>query len=222
MTIARPFIAYPFVGRLLRPVFVVVTLGALLAGCVDVIPGTGPAPDLYNLTPKSTYPPNLPRVTKQLVVEEPLAAGGLDSARIALRPSLTELKYFAKARWVERAPKMIQTLLVESYENTGRIVAVGRQAIGLRSDYNLKSELREFQAEYRNGSAEPQIRVRLNVKIVKHPRLAIIASENFERTVQASSDSMPAIVAAFDVALGKVLRETVEWSLTIIANDKSK
>ncbi len=199
------------------PIVIASVVGAfLLAGCVDV-PGTGPAPDLYNLTPKSTFAPNLPSVMSQLVVEEPLASGGLDSARIALRPSATELKYFAKARWVERAPKMIQTLLVESYENTGKIVAVGRQAIGLRSDFNLKSELREFQAEYLDGRKVPQIRVRLNVKIVKHPRLAIIASRNFERVVPARSDSMPAIVAAFDEALGKVLRQTVEWSMATTA-----
>jgi len=205
-------------SRLGRNAAVAITAVALLAGCVDV-PGTGPAPDLFNLTPKSTFPPDLPQITTQLVVEEPLASGGLDSARIALSPSLTELKYFAKARWVERAPKMIQTLLVESFENTGRIVAVSRQAIGLRSDFNLKSELREFQAEYLNGNVVPQIRVRLNVKIVKQPRLSIIASRNFERLVPATSDSMPAIVAAFDEALGKVLRQTVEWSMKTIAEN---
>jgi cholesterol transport system auxiliary component len=184
-----------------------------VGGCVD-LPGTGPAPDLYNLTPKSTYPQGLPQVNWQLVVEEPLAAGGLDTARIALRPSLTELKYFAQSRWVERAPRMIQTLLVESFENTGKIVAVGRQAIGLRSDYNLKSELREFQAEYTPGRDAPMVRVRLNAKIIKQPRLAIIASRNFERVVQASDNSMEHIVLAFDTALGKVLRETVIWTLT--------
>jgi cholesterol transport system auxiliary component len=216
MTLARSSIIPSFVNRAWRTAFVVTVLGGISAGCVDV-PGTGPAPDLYNLTPKSTFRPDLAQVTTQLVIEEPLAAGGLDSARIALRPSHTELKYFAKARWVERAPKMIQTLLVESYENTGKIIAVGRQAIGLRSDFNLKSELREFQAEYLDGRQVPQIHVRLNVKIVKQPRLAIIASRNFERLVPARNDSMPAIIAAFDEALDKVLRQTVEWSLTTIA-----
>ncbi len=190
----------------------VVAAVLVLAGCVD-LPGTGPAPDLYNLTPKSTFRPDLRTVGWQLVVEEPLAAGGLDTARIALRPSFTELKYFAQVRWVERAPKMIQTLLVESFENTGKIVAVGRQAIGLRSDFNLKGELREFQAEYTEGRSVPLIRVRLNAKIISQPRLAIIASKNFERTVMARDNTMPAIVEAFDAALGKVLRSTVEWTL---------
>ena len=188
-------------------------LAAGLTACGQFIPGTGPAPNLYNLTPKSTFRPDLPKVDWQLVVEEPLAAGGLDTNRIALRPSATELKYFGGVRWVERAPRMVQTLLVESFENTGKIVAVGRQAIGLRSDFNLKSELREFQAEYIGGRSVPVIRVRLNAKIVRQPRLVIIASRNFERAVPAADNSMPAIVAAFDKALDKVLRQLVEWTL---------
>lgn len=185
---------------------------ALLAGCGfgEII--AGPAPNLYNLTPKSTYERNLPNVEWQLVIEEPRAAGGLDSKRIALRPAPTEIKYFAEARWTERAPKMLQTLLVESFENTGKIVAVGRQAIGLRSDYNLKTDLREFQAEYFDASV-PTIRVRINAKIVTQPRQTIIASQSFEAQVRAASTAMPDVVTAFDSAFGRVTRHLVEWTL---------
>lgn len=191
----------------------------LLAACEGLLPGSGPPPDLYTLTPKSTFDENLPRVDWQLVVEEPIAAGGLNIQRIALRNRPTELNYFAGAQWTERAPQMVQTLLVESFENSHSIVAVGRQAIGLRSDYNLKSELREFQAEYAAGRAVPTVRVRLNVKIIRQPRRDIIASENFEAVAPARANSMAEIVAAFDEALGKVLKQVVEWTLvTVEAN----
>ena len=108
---------------------------------------------------------------------------------------------------------MVQTLLVESFENTGRIVAVGRQAFGLRSDFNLKSELREFQAEYGVQGEAPLVRVRLNVKIIQQPRRDIIASQNFEATATAGGTAMADIIAAFDDALGKVLRRVIEWTL---------
>lgn len=191
----------------------------LLAGCEGVLAGIGgPAPDLYSLTPKSSFKQDLKPVSWQLVVEEPVAAGGLNVDRIALRTKPTDLQYFSGARWTERAPRMVQTLLVESFENSGAIVSVGRKAIGLRSDYNLKSELREFQAEYFDDSGLPSVRVRLNVKLVKQPRRNIIASRNVEATVKAKSKSMPEIITAFDIALGKVLRRTVEWALTQPAN----
>jgi cholesterol transport system auxiliary component len=185
-----------------------------LAACEGVLPGSGPPPDLYTLTPKSTFRQDIPAVQWQLVVEEPLAAGGLDVTRIALREKPTELNYFARAQWVDRAPRMVQTLLVESFENSGKIVAVGRQAIGLRSDFNLKGELREFQAEYAKPNTPPTIRVRLNVKIVRQPRRDIIASRNFEATMTAAGTDMSAIVGAFDVALDRVLKGVVEWTLT--------
>ena len=185
-----------------------------LSGCEGLIPTlAGPPPNLYTLTPKNTFADRLPSVPWQLVVEEPLASGGLNVDRIALRATATELKYFARVRWTERAPRMVQTLLVESFENSGAIVAVGRKAIGLRSDYNLITELREFQAEYFTPDGVPTIRVRLNAKLVKQPRRAIVASRTFEAAVKSEGKDIRLIIGAFDQALGKVLRHTVEWTV---------
>ena len=99
---------------------------------------------MYVLTPKSTFSDTLPRVDWQLLVELPQAQAGINTARIALRDSPIELRYFELSNWTDLAPRMIQTLIVESFENSDRIVAVGREAIGLRADYVLKTELREF------------------------------------------------------------------------------
>jgi cholesterol transport system auxiliary component len=194
----------------------------VLVACSASLVSIGPPADLYNLTPKSTFKTDLPQVDAQIVVEEPLADGGLDSSRIALRPRPTELKYFAESRWTERSPKMVQTLLVESLENSGRIVSVGRQSIGLRSDYNLKADLREFQAEYYDGlDSPPSVRVRINVKIVQQPRQNIIASRSFEHLVKAKGTGMPAVVDAFDDALGRVMKHITEWTLVTVAQHKS-
>lgn len=202
-------------GRLIR----VAALALGLSACTGLMPGSGPAPDLYTLSPKSSFDTALPEVSWQLVVEVPFASGGLATQSIALRRNALELRYFAGARWIERAPRLVQTLLVESFENTGRIVAVGRAA-DLRSDFNLKSELREFQAEYESEAAPPLIRVRLNAKIVQQPRREIIASANFEATARAAGTNMAGIITAFDEAFGKVLRRVVEWTL-ITADSRS-
>jgi len=193
----------------------VVVLLAWLPSCTSLFELPGPVPDLYNLTPKSTYPESLPEVDWQLVIEEPIASGGLDSSRIALRPSSTELKYFADSRWTERAPKMVQTLLIESFENTHKIIAVGRQSLGLRSDFNLKIEMREFQAEYFPSNEDAKVRIRINVKIVKQPRREIVASQSFEEIVSFNNDSkMHDIINAFDQATGRVFKHIVMWTLT--------
>ena len=192
----------------------VATLLLMLAGCGTVsISGTKGVVNLYNLTPKSTFAKNLPHVDWKLVVMEPIVTGGLDSKRIALRPKPTELKYFAESRWTDRAPQMVQTLLIESFTNSNRIAIVGRDIIGLRPDYVLKGVLREFQAEYFHGSAEPVIRVRLNAMLIDQSRREIVASESFETAIASTGTDMDSIILAFDMALGKVLRRTVEWTL---------
>ncbi|HYM31182.1 MAG TPA: ABC-type transport auxiliary lipoprotein family protein [Candidatus Cybelea sp.] len=195
-----------------RSLFLSLT-GLALSGCAN-LPGLGPAPNVYELAPKTTFNLDLKPVTWQLEVDEPLADGGLDTNRIALKTTPFELKYFADSRWIERAPKMVQTLLVESFENTGRIVGVGRQSVGLRADYTLKSELRQFQAEFIKDSKLPTIRVRLNVKLVKEPRDEIIAFQNFEYTLVSEHDDIQTVVATFNETINKVLRQVVEWTLT--------
>lgn len=190
-----------------------------LSACGGLIPQAPPS-NLYTLSPKTSFRADLPKVDFQLVVEEPYAAGGLDTHRIAIYTTPYEVKYYAEARWAERVPRMVQTLLVESFENTGKIVSVGRQSVGLRSDFNLKSELREFQAELKEGSnGVPEVLVGLNSKLISQARAQIVASVNFDRRVKAKGNSLPAVIEAFDEALGHVLRETVQWTLTNMRRD---
>lgn len=186
---------------------------AMLGACGLDLPGQGPPPRLFRLTPKNTFAPGLPTVDWQLIIEQPLAPTGLNTGRIALHRRAVELEYYARANWTDRAPAMIQTLVVESFENSGKILAVGRESLGLRSDFVLKLELREFQAEY-DGDGAPEAYVRINAKLVRMPQRAIIGSERFEARVQANADNMDDIVVAFDDALGKALKNLVGWTLT--------
>ncbi len=115
---------------------------------------------------------------------------------------------------------MIQTLLIESFENSGKIISVGRQAIGLRSDFILKTDLREFQAEYVDEQGvplpegtPPNIRIRMNAKLVKMPKRVIAGSKTFEYVMPAPGASMVEIIRGFDEVLGKILKRLVIWSL---------
>ncbi|MGF1628975.1 MAG: ABC-type transport auxiliary lipoprotein family protein [Kiloniellaceae bacterium] len=203
--------------RLLRGL-AALPMAALATGCSLPVPGQGPPPELFRLTPKSTFRDDLPTADWQLVLEPPVADAGLNTTRIALLRSPTQLEYYARSGWADRAPLMVQTLMVESFENSKKIVAIGRESVGLRADFIMKTELRELQAVYYNG-ALPESWVGINVKLVQLPRRSIVASQSFEARVAASADRMPDIINAFDEAAGKVLRRIVEW--TLIEGDKA-
>lgn len=189
----------------------------LLASCAgNLLPGARTdLAKLYILTPKNTFREDLPRVQWQLTVGLPNADAALNTARIALRQNPVSLEYYARANWVDTAPQMVQTLLVESFENSDRIVGVGRQSVTLRADYSLTTDLREFQAEYL-GSGPPRVRVRLNAKMVQMPQRNILVAESFEHIEQATDSDLESVVIAFDTALGKTLRRIVEWTLTAV------
>ena len=189
-------------------------LAPLAGACESLVPGaSAPPPNLYRLTPKSTFRQDLPRVKWQLILELPLANAGLNTTRIALWPTPTQLEYYARSSWTDRGPAMVLTLMIESFENSDKIVSVGRESVGLRADFVLKSELREFQADYLAPGA-PQANVGINVKLVQMPERVIIGSQKFRARVDAEDDNMEAIIEAFDAALGRVLKNVVEWTLS--------
>jgi len=183
--------------------------GLLLAACGNLLPGREPAPDLYTLSPATRFADGLVRVPWQLGIEEPSAVGGLDSNRIAVMSTPNEVKYFAEVRWVERTPRMVQGLIVESFERSRGVAGVDRSAIGMRSDYVLRSELRDFQAELFDAANAPSVHVRLTAKLVRSGRQEVVWSRDFEARATARSTSARDVVAAFDEALGRAMADLV-------------
>jgi len=199
------------------------SLAGLVAGCGVKLPGGGARPQLFVLTPNAELPPDLPPVAWQLLVEQPVSPAALDTPRIAVAYSPIEIDYFARANWTDRPPDMVQRLIVEAFENSHRIVGVGRDAIGLRSDFLLKTDLRDFQAEYQGrpattdglpqGGGLPVAHIRINAKLVKLPQRVIVASRTFEARVTAERNDMSGIVTAYDTGLGQAIGDLVAWTL---------
>ena len=173
------------------------------------------APSLYTLTPRAVIDPALPRVDWQLLVETPVANAAIDTPRITVTRSATSIDYFAGVSWADRAPNMIQGLLIQTFEDSGRIVSVGRDTVGLRSDFVLKTDLRDFQAEYvtPNAPFPERVHIRMAAKLVGTPQRTIEAGETFEAFVPVRGQDFTAIVNAFNEAMGAVAAELVQWTL---------
>lgn len=208
-----------------RPLLAAVALAfVVLPGCAGLASLTSAATpsELYTLTPKSTFASGLPYVRQQIVIEEPTATAEIASDRIVVTPSPLRVQSFPGVRWADRAPVIVQSLLIQSFENSGRVSAVGATSVGLREDYTIVPELREFQAEVPvvEGGGNPplSVRVRINIKILESLDERIIASRSFEDIEIAASDEMDDVAVAFDEALGDVMREVVEWSVPRISS----
>ncbi len=186
-------------------------LAVVLSGC-ELIRAAEEPTDLYTVTPKSTFEPGMPDVFWQLAVEVPAAAANLNTGRIAIAMTPTSSDYYSKTAWTDRAPLMVQTRIVDSFENSHKIVAVARESIGLRANYVLQPDLRNFEAMYFYGGT-PIAHVRIVAKLVRMPDRQIIGVATFERCVRARADKVPKVVEAFDQALGSVMKRLVAWTL---------
>lgn len=192
--------------------------GLILGGCAGIgtINRAATPTDLFVLTPKSTFAANLPRLSQQIVIEEPTATAAVDTDQIAVHPTPLQVEYLPGVRWVDRAPLIVQALLIESFENSGKVAAVGRSTVGLRPDYIIVTDVREFQAHLPDGEDEDaplEIHVRLNLKIIDSFSDQIIGSNSVTEVVNTESDEMLDIAKAFDAALGRAMRDSVEWSI---------
>mgnify|MGYP003678144117 CR=1 FL=1 len=113
-------------GKIARGVLLAAAL-ASLGGCALADVASGPPPSLYVLNaPAPDMPAALPIAASQIVVEAFSAPAAIDTSRIVFKPSANEIKYYAGARWSDRAPRMIASLLVETLSDTGRRRRRGR------------------------------------------------------------------------------------------------
>jgi cholesterol transport system auxiliary component len=188
------------------------TMGLALTGCASLL-GLGPAPHLYRVSPKSTFPTNLPHPSGQLLVDVPFAPAGIDTARIALSRSAVSIDYFADSEWIDRVPLMVQTALVDSFENSKAITAIDRESVGLRADLILRTDIRHFEAVYDSRDGPPEVWIAISARLVEPSGRDVVAHASFESRKQAQGSDIPQIVLAFDEALGGVMAEIVLWTV---------
>jgi cholesterol transport system auxiliary component len=190
----------------------ILTLVVLLAGCGLL--SEAPKRQIYRTSPAPAFTATLPHVAAQLLVAMPTAPAGLDTERIALSRAAVSLDYFADAQWADRLPFLVQTAVVEGFEKSAAIPAVGPESLGVRADFVLEIAIGDFQAIYDSPDGAPRIVVRFNAKLVRIPERRIIAQMSVSREAKAAANAMPEIVRAFDQALGGAIEQIVTWTVS--------
>ena len=177
-------------------------LALLLCGC-----GGGPPPTTFDL---SALPvgSTLRGTPHQLVVAEPVATQAIDSDRVVVRPSEGELAYLSGAQWADRLPRLVQTRLIQSFENTHAVRLVGRPGDRLASDRTLETEIRAFELDVKRGEAV----VEITAKILDDRTGHLVATQVFAARVPSGGTGGPAATSALDAALAQCMRAIAAWT----------
>jgi cholesterol transport system auxiliary component len=198
--------------HLVRNAMASIVLLLPLVGCGSLLPKSEPQ-EIITSQVHVDPDPAWPRVGWQLTVVRPTTSDILDSRRMAVIPSPGRIEVYKGVAWDDTVPDIMQDTVVQAFEDSGKIPAVGHQSAGLHTDYLLLLEIRDDQAVYRTPSAPPEVTLVVNAKVVDYATSRAVASHTFRETVPASGTAVPAVAQAFDTALGAFVHELVGWTL---------
>lgn len=187
-------------GRL-RALSIAVAGSLLLTGC-----GGGPAPTTYDLS----APRDFGRIGGGggvLVVAQPTAVQALDSDRLIVKDSSGALSFLGGAQWADRVPNLVQTRLIQTFENGSRIAAVGRPGERIVPDFQLNTDIRAFNIEAASGQAV----VEITAKLIGDRTGKVQRAKLFSARVPAGAEGAGA-AQALDQALSQVLIQIARWA----------
>lgn len=187
-------------------------LAAGTTGCA-VLGGGSPPREIYTLAAPIAFPETIGRSRAQILVPVPRAVAALNTDDIAVVSDRTRINYFGNAAWSDRVPKLFQAKMVEAFENTGRLRAVGLPGEGLLIDYQLATDIRAFQLDV-NG--ERRAVIEFSAKIINDRNGRVVATKTFLSQAPAASDTVDDAVAAMNVALESALGDLLAWTLARI------
>lgn len=194
-----------------RVLFLVATT-SMLAGCAGFPFGKAP-PDTYDLTvvaAKITGPAS-PR--RQLLVPAPTALKTLGGNQVVIHTSPSSLQYLSNSQWNDTLTNIVQSRLIEAYENSGHFGGVGRPGDGLAIDYRILTNIRDFSVSV---VGRPTATVDIGVRVLNDRNGVVRAQKDFTATIPVSGTGNPAFVAALNTAFDQVLNQIVGWTVKTI------
>jgi cholesterol transport system auxiliary component len=185
----------------------------LLAGCgaITSLDRASTPLDAFELRAPATVPVARSSQGIEFTVELPSASGAIDTDRILVRPTPTQVQYLPESRWTAPAPAMLQSAMVETFLRSNAFRHVGRRPIGVSGDIALVTDLLDFGAEVRGDGAV--VEVTLVARLVREEDARITASRTFSRSVPIPDTSTPTILAGFEAATNAMLTDLATWVL---------
>lgn len=218
----KPWLLHGRNGRVVRGWLL--GCSVFVAGCTgSLLDSDLPAPTSYllaSLPPASTATESAASLV-DLAISRPDVAPGLDTARIAVLRG-RELDYYRGAQWGGSTLEIVQALLVSSLQDQKLFRSVTPEQTRVAGAYVLDIEVRDFQAEYRDGRDAPQAHVTIVSRLIRINDRTLVDSIAATATRAADDNRMGAVAAAFEAAAQDVARQIASAAAAAVAIDKER
>jgi len=153
--------------------------------------------------------PSLAKIPQgQMVIPEPDVVGSVFNDQVAVVTPSGDRSPAFQAKWPDTLSRLVQSRVVQSFENAGYLKTLGRQPEGLKIDYQLLIDLRSFQVVM---SATPTAEIAFSAKIIGDNG-NILGARVFEARIPSSVVDEASAVAALNQVFTKVITELVVWT----------
>jgi len=150
---------------------------------------------------------------KQLAVADPSALLAYDSEKVLSQNQAGQLEPLGTAKWSDTVPKLMQTKIIQSFENYGSLGEVNRPIEGVTPDYQLLTDIRRFQIVQ---APEPEAEAEITAKLVASDG-HVAAARIFSAREPVQSKEEAEAARALNAAFGSIVTNLVGWARDAIA-----
>ena len=186
----------------------------LLGGLEKLTGGGAPkdGPKIYDLAAATAFPDFKKSLETQVAVPDPAAVLVFDSQKILLRTAEGTYSSIENAQWADNLPKLMQSRIVQSFENAKQLRMVSRPMDDLTADYRLTLEIRSFQI---SPDGTPTAVVEFAARLLGDGG-KVVAAQMFKASVPAKSTQMADSVRALNDAFSQTAKDLVVWTVGAI------
>ncbi|MGY6533162.1 ABC-type transport auxiliary lipoprotein family protein [Glycocaulis sp.] len=183
-----------------------------LSGCITLLPEQERT-TLYRLSSHLPAEASAPHDAPVVRVGRPFAPRALSGDRVALDTGEGRIAYMAGASWVSPVPFLVQELIMDTFDRRAEGVTAARPDEGVAARYDLRLELRRFEAVYDEGEGRaPRVDVALRARLIDGANREVAGLRSINVSQRASSNRQSAIVDAFSRAASEAAAELVDWT----------
>lgn len=182
-----------------------------LIGGLEKLAGTGDSAKkpnaTFDLVAPSEFPP-IKNIAAQMTVPDLNASLVYDTQRMLTRSADGKYANVEGAEWADNLPKLIQTKIVQSFENAKQLKSVSRPIDQLEPEYRLELSIRGFQIV---PDQTPSAVVELAARLVTE-KGQVKSAQIFKAAEPLQDMKADQAAGALNKAFSKVAQELVAWT----------
>ncbi len=148
----------------------------------------------------------------QLVVPEPSAIIQVNTQNILFRPGPNDPPAVPGPRWADNVTVLVQSKIVQSFENAGYIGSVNKSGDAVTGDFQLVTDIRNFQML---TGPTPMAEIEFSAKIADNSG-KILDAKLFRATAPATAADTAPAVEALNAAFGQAATNLVNWAALVL------